>query len=437
MEVESSQADFLLAQTRAFRSDALPVPEIRPSNPDWDKYVVTGAAAYGSPMQGVRKGSSSGRHTSVICMNLVQIFSNSETYTEFLSYRGDIAQGFVDILQMLLDQRDDPFEPRLRAILHVALVRLCRKSELYPRIFSLTDVNVMVDGIPHSHGRFGDVYQGEHNKIQPMFAREAVVWGQLSHPNILPFLGIYCFGQNNTRLSLVSPWMSKGSVAVFLNSRSEYNRTALVLGAASGMQYLHENGVVHGDLKCLNILVTQDEQACLADFGHSFVTDAAGVTGLSSAPISGGTPGFRAPELVDPNIEGKVRRTEASDVFAFGMACYEMFAGEAPFRGVQSYAVDHKISQGQRPKEPNEPIHLKRGLTTKMWDLIQSCWAGQPGKRPKAADILAYLQPIIASKGIQRYSGSTIRRPGFGIVGEGQADPIITAALSHLESLID
>ncbi|KAG6823485.1 hypothetical protein H0H92_010058, partial [Tricholoma furcatifolium] len=89
------------------------------------------------------------------------------------------------------------------------------------------------------------------------------------------------------------------------------------------MRYLHENGVVHGDLKCLNILITQDEKACLADFGHSFVTDATGIKDLSSDPIESGTPGFQAPELFDLKFEGTVRRTESSDVFAFGMACYE------------------------------------------------------------------------------------------------------------------
>ncbi|KAG6807084.1 hypothetical protein H0H92_008840 [Tricholoma furcatifolium] len=202
------------------------------------------------------------------------------------------------------------------------------------------------------------------------------------------------------------------------------------------MQYLHENGVIHGDLKCLNILVTEDEQACLADFGQSFVTDPDGVTGISSAPISGGTAGFQAPELLDINGEGKVRRTKASDVFAFGMSCYEMFAGTAPFGAVSALSANYRIIQGLRPNQLNEPIHLKRGLTAEMWDLMQYCWAGQPAQRPKAVDIVAHLQPTIANKDIRRDSGLTIRRPGFETVSEAQADPIITAALSRLGSLI-
>ncbi|KAG6828025.1 hypothetical protein H0H92_009600 [Tricholoma furcatifolium] len=417
MEVDSSQTKFLNAQTRGFPHARPTTPHICASDLDWEEYVVTGAADYGLLMQGVQKGFPSGRHKSVICTDLVKIFSNSETYTEFLSHRGDIAQGFVDILQMLLDQRDDPFEPRLRAILYVALVRLCRKSELYPRAFSLTNVEVKIDGNPHSCGRFGDVYRGKHKdqdicvkvvrtsqtsdpvSLHKAFAREAVVWGQLSHSNILPFIGIYRFGENNERFSLVSSWMCNGNVNDFLQPRSQHDRTSLAFGVASGMQYLHENGVVHGDLKCLNILVTQDEQACLADFGHSFVTDANGLQDLSSALIIGGTTGFLAPELIDPNGEENVRRTEASDVFAYGM----MFAGKPLFGNATPIAINFKIINAQRPGRPNKSVHLKRGLTDNMWDLIESCWADSPSQRPTAAQIVARLQPMIAVN----------HRPGF------------------------
>lgn len=94
---------------------------------------------------------------------------------------------------------------------------------------------------------------------------------------------------------------------------------------ASGMDYLHENGVVHGDLKSLNILVSDSERACLADFGLSYVIDVSGLRGqpFSSNHAEGGTAGFEAPELIDPDNEFS-RRTKESDVYAFGMVCYEV-----------------------------------------------------------------------------------------------------------------
>lgn len=89
------------------------------------------------------------------------------------------------------------------------------------------------------------------------------------------------------------------------------------------MEYLHKNGVVHGDLKPINILVAEPEQALLTDFGFSYVTDDHGLQNqnLSSVHAPGGTWMYEAPErLEDP----KSRRTRASDVFSFGMVCYEV-----------------------------------------------------------------------------------------------------------------
>ncbi|KNZ76888.1 Interleukin-1 receptor-associated kinase 4 [Termitomyces sp. J132] len=89
------------------------------------------------------------------------------------------------------------------------------------------------------------------------------------------------------------------------------------------MEHLHENGVVHGDLKSLNILVAEPEQALLTDFGFFYVTDDNGLQGptLSSSHALGSTRAYEAPErLEDPES----RRTTKSDVFAFGMVCYEV-----------------------------------------------------------------------------------------------------------------
>ena len=66
-----------------------------------------------------------------------------------------------DPLVQLLDHA--PLEPRFRAVLYVALVRLCRKSELYPRCFSLDDVNINLQDIPLSNGGFSEVYSAQYN----------------------------------------------------------------------------------------------------------------------------------------------------------------------------------------------------------------------------------------------------------------------------------
>lgn len=89
------------------------------------------------------------------------------------------------------------------------------------------------------------------------------------------------------------------------------------------MEYLHQNGVAHGDLKCDNVLVAEPEQALLTDFGFSYVTDNCGLNHWthSSDHARGGTWAFEAPERV---ADRSRRRDGASDVFAFGLLCFEV-----------------------------------------------------------------------------------------------------------------
>ncbi|KAH0579045.1 hypothetical protein H2248_003205 [Termitomyces sp. 'cryptogamus'] len=340
--------------------------------------------------------------------------------------------------------------PEFRKILYVALVRLCRKSELCPRSFELEGVTDRA-GEAQSRGTFGDVYRACYDrspvclkavtvykenlsdieferkkvltrKFCSAFSREAVVWGQLSHANILPFYGI-CF--LNEELHLVSPLVPKGNVWQFFNEpeRLEADRTHLISGVSAGMEYLHQNGVAHGDLKCLNVLVAEPEQALLADFGFSYVTDKNGLQhwNLSSSHQAGGTLVFEAPERVSNGYTE--RKDEASDVFAFGMLCYEMFI--LP----QSKKIENIHGQlVYSSKLPERPvINATRGLTDDMWALIERCLSAESKCRPIAKEI---KQGLPSSSGRDRTLNRRIR-PGFEQVN----DATIKKAYKHLRAL--
>ncbi|GLB39224.1 putative protein kinase activity [Lyophyllum shimeji] len=100
---------------------------------------------------------------------------------------------------------------------------------------------------------------------------------------------------------------------------------------------------------------------------------------------------FKAPELIDPDTEG--RRSEASDVYAFGMVCYEIFTGDHPFPDVmRDLTVMLKVKEGQRPSRPSGQVHLDRGLTDRTWKLMGDCWKHDPNDRPHVCQILGRLQ---------------------------------------------
>ncbi|KAG6877742.1 hypothetical protein C0993_004456 [Termitomyces sp. T159_Od127] len=245
--------------------------------------------------------------------------------------------------------------------------------------------------------------------------------------------GIHRLDNHNRNLCLVSPWMHNGNIREFLMpaARSRLNRIPLISDVASGIKYLHENGVVHGDLKSLNVLITKFERACLADFGLSSVMESSGLAGLSSRQADGGTPGFEAPELFD----SESTRTTASDAFAFGMVCFEMFTGEFPLGGRKKAAV--KIHAGERPKRPSSENqeYVQRGLTDGIWGLMERCWSPSPENRPTAAQILQELPPTETHLPYDSWEWTRTQRPGFE-TSAGQVDATIANALSHLRPLL-
>ncbi|KNZ73287.1 Serine/threonine-protein kinase HT1 [Termitomyces sp. J132] len=415
---------------------------------NWDNYIVSTADRLAS-MELSSNTLERSHQISLVCALLIKILGNRQKYMEFLSFRKEAAQDLLDLLQKLLDHA--PLPPRLRGTLYTALVRLCRRSELCPPCFFLTDIRVD-SHVPLLHGGFGDIYKAQHDRrvvcvkavkvyeiadrlaLEKAYSREAVVWGQLSHPNILPFSGIYRLDDHNQTLCLVSPWMHNGNIREFLSTpaQSQRDRTPLIHDVASGMKYLHDNGIVHGDLKGAKILVTESERACLADFGFSYATELSGLGGLafSSRQADGGTMSFEAPELV----ESESARTSASDIFAFGMACFEIFTGELPLSDKRR-VVTYKIHLGQRPKRPTGEVHVQRGLSSTMWALMERCWSSSPKHRPTAAEILRELPPVETSLQSESREWTRTQRPGF-TMSDGQVDATIAKALAHLQPLL-
>jgi len=113
---------------------------------------------------------------------------------------------------------------------------------------------------------------------------------------------------------------------------------------ARGLNYLHSVDIIHGDLKCANVLVNGEGIAQLADFGLSTVGDATIAT-VSSISNSAGNPRWLAPELMFPDkFNGSGRSTRESDVYAFGMTALELFTGKAPFFELPLAALPYEVA---------------------------------------------------------------------------------------------
>ena len=267
------------------------------------------------------------------------------------------------------------------------------------------------------------------------------MWGRLTHPNVLPLLGVTIDG-----FQLISNWMSGGHLLSYLQGNTGADRLGLVgippswlshayslyqlSDVAKGLCYLHSRNVVHGDLKgvCgffrsrftttlthvqLNVLVDDTGHACLADFGFATVTQNLDSI-RSTQPHHGHTGRWAALEILN---EG--RHSKEADVFAFAMVMVEVrhprstarralayyrfvstqvFTGAIPFSGYTDARAISAILQGNSPPRPTHPT-----LTEKLWTLMQNCWHKNPHSRPEISEALQVLTPSVPRSSRQSY----------------------------------
>ncbi|KAJ7828965.1 kinase-like domain-containing protein, partial [Mycena leptocephala] len=160
-----------------------------------------------------------------------------------------------------------------------------------------------------------------------------------------------------------------------------------ILDVGLGLEHLHEQNIVHGDLKAINILVTPSRRACIADFGLSSIANAMTLRFThSTAHAQGGTARYQAPEL----FRGERPSHFGSDVYAFAGVCYEILTGKVPFHELPNdMTVMFSVAEGKRPSQP-----LSCSGTTaleSLWELLQSCWEGKAEMRPAAPQIVQRL----------------------------------------------
>ncbi|MEO8503967.1 MAG: tetratricopeptide repeat protein [Acidobacteriota bacterium] len=178
----------------------------------------------------------------------------------------------------------------------------------------------------------------DSEEVLRRFRRERQILARLEHPRIAHLLdggmapdGRPYFVLERVRGATILEWARRGKLGVEA-------RIELVLQAAEGVEFAHRNLVVHRDLKPSNILVGEDGQVKLLDFGIAKLLDPgedADATRTAAQMLTPLTPRYAAPE----QILGEPATT-ATDVYALGAVLYELLAGELPHRPAASSSLD-------------------------------------------------------------------------------------------------
>ncbi|QRW11434.1 Tyrosine kinase family catalytic domain protein [Ceratobasidium sp. AG-Ba] len=261
---------------------------------------------------------------------------------------------------------------------------------------------------PAARGAFGDVWRAKfrdgreiaikslrvygniaalgRHKLEKNSVRELVVWSRLDHPNVLSLLGICVFGGE---IGMVAEWMPNGHVTEYSILHPEVDKLRLICDIAAGLSYLHNNGIVHGDLKGGNAVVAADGTCRLMDFGLAKLTEES--LGVSTTSTLSGTTRWMPHELINPAEGAAAIITPSTDIYALGMRCQEILTGHPPFIELKNdLQVMYAVIKGDLPMRPSTEDAPQ--LTDRLWDLMNWCWARDPSVRPGATIVLEMLR---------------------------------------------
>lgn len=217
------------------------------------------------------------------------------------------------------------------------------------------------------------VLYGRDEPFVRRFEREALAVGALSHNHILP---LYDFGEQSPWYYLVMPYVDGCTLRDYLFRHKQLTleeAASFLSQIASALQYAHDHGVVHRDVKPSNILLRQDGYAYLVDFGLAKAMQGAEV--LTSAGAMVGTPEYMAPEQSNGVSDYR------SDIYSLGIILYQMLTGQLPFVAESPVAVSLKHIQST----PVSPRTLNSIIPQSIENVILTAMAKDPGQRYQAA----------------------------------------------------
>ncbi len=208
--------------------------------------------------------------------------------------------------------------------------------------------------------------------------REASSAARLRHPAIVP---IHEVGQEGDVPFIVYAHIPGPTLARELarTRPSPQQAAAWVARVAEALEYAHQQGIVHRDVKPSNLMMDADGRPLLADFGLALQTDA-GATLTRHGDILG-TPAYMSPE----QARGGSHKVDArTDVYSLGVILYELLAGRLPFQGGGSSALHQVLHE-----EPRSPRTLNAHVPLDLETICQKAMAKEPGRRYQSARDLA------------------------------------------------
>jgi eukaryotic-like serine/threonine-protein kinase len=236
-----------------------------------------------------------------------------------------------------------------------------------------------------------------------MFLSEAHLVGMLQHPNILP---IYDAGEEDGHCYIVTEHVH-GARTLAAYCRPDNllridDAVEIIYKCARALHYAHSRGVIHRDVKPSNIMLTQDSDVRIIDFGIALVAD----SDVSRIEGIAGSPSYMSPEQVQ-----SLELTNRSDLYSLGAVMYELLTGARPFRAGNLQKLLHQIVYATPP-----PIHtLRPDVPEDLEQVVATALQKEPGKRYKSGlDFAAELTRV--HQKLRERNARIDRQEQFGVL---------------------
>jgi serine/threonine protein kinase len=236
-----------------------------------------------------------------------------------------------------------------------------------------------------------------------MFLSEAHLVGMLQHPNILP---IYDAGEENGHCYIVTEHVHGARTLAAYCRQDNLLRVddvvEIIYKCAKALHYAHSRGVIHRDIKPSNIMLTNDSDVRIIDFGIALVAD----SDISRIEGIAGSPSYMSPEQVQ-----SLELTNRSDLYSLGAVMYELLTGTRPFRAGNLQKLLHQIVYATPP-----PIHtLRKDISEELESVCSVALLKDPEKRYKnGVDFAAELTRV--HQKLREENARIDRQEQFGVL---------------------
>lgn len=206
----------------------------------------------------------------------------------------------------------------------------------------------------------------------------------LHHPNLVRCYGGYANSTTDTYFLVMdlmkcdvfkalqkdSPWIIDSEIMV-----------RIALQTAKGLEYLHQCNLIHRDLKSVNLLIDENYNVKVCDFGLSRMV----APKKQNMTGNVGTVSWIAPEVFE-----KQPYDMKADVYSFGIVLWELYTKQVPFDNISTFEIPVAVIRGDRPPIPKD-------CPKDYCKLMKECWNKKPSKRPTFSKVVKTLTKILKS----------------------------------------